>query len=252
MKYYTDPDESPIMIGQKFRNKEDVESYFSGDRIRCLICGQWLKAISGQHLKKHRVSVEQYKDMFGLPNGRGLVCGETHDRQRKALIKRIADGDPSLTVMTPDLMYKAQHAPKKKPPQYHIDAAINRYAPSGIEAIKNRATERADNINWDEFLNNVSRKGKAAWSLCREKGMPSQYDVYCKMQADHEFRQKYDDAIKQNKLKYAKISIIIELKSQGLSSRKIAQATGVSPTHVKRILREQSVSNLSQKSGGGK
>ena len=64
-----------------FKTKEDIEYYFKGDKIQCLICGKWFKALNG-HFKAHGLNVDQYKEMFGLPWSRGLCGCKTADKFR--------------------------------------------------------------------------------------------------------------------------------------------------------------------------
>lgn len=64
-----------------FKTKEDIEYYFKGDKIQCLICGKWFKALNG-HFKAHGMNVDQYKEMFGLPWSRGLCGCKTADKFR--------------------------------------------------------------------------------------------------------------------------------------------------------------------------
>lgn len=238
MKYYNDQDESPALIGHKFTTKKDVDDYFSGDRIRCLICGKWLKAIGGQHLKSHGITVEKYKEMFGLPNGRGLVCGETSAKQQAALKKRIAAGDKTLTPLTPELMFKAQHAQKKRPPQYHIND-ISKYAVKGIRTLKKRARERTKSIDWDNFIKVMTETGKSLYSLSEISGMPTYYDLQMKIINDPEFERIYNKALKKTKLKHAMADEVYRLRADGLSTRGISRITNISTTHVKRILKQQ-------------
>lgn len=65
----------------RFKTKEEIAKYFSGDRIQCLICGKWYKAL-GPHLKAHDMNVNQYKKRFGLPWSKGLCSRDTTDKYR--------------------------------------------------------------------------------------------------------------------------------------------------------------------------
>lgn len=239
MKYYNDADEPIVLIGHKFTNKEDINSYFSGDRIRCLICGKWLKAVSGMHLKMHGITVDKYKSMFGLPHGKGLVCGETSRKQKNALVKRIEQGDSTLTTITPELMYKAQHSPKRKYPSYHLKDLAGKYGDMGREVLTSKSKERVENIDWDSFLAEIKKSGRAIWSFKNKSGMPTYYDLQKKISEDPKFKQRYDDAVRGNKIKYSKSDAVLKLRKTGHSMREIALLTGISLTHVKRMVKER-------------
>lgn len=49
------------------------------DGIKCEVCGQMLKAISNTHLKKHDMTMEKYKEQFGV-----LRSEETNKRRKEA------------------------------------------------------------------------------------------------------------------------------------------------------------------------
>ena len=65
----------------RYLTKEQIEYYFKGDKIQCLICEKWFKAL-GPHLLTHGYNVDKYKEMFGLPWSRGLVGCKTADKFR--------------------------------------------------------------------------------------------------------------------------------------------------------------------------
>ncbi len=45
------------------------------NKVQCAICGRWMQTINGAHLKKHKVTVEEYKEMFGL-NATQPLCSK--------------------------------------------------------------------------------------------------------------------------------------------------------------------------------
>lgn len=58
-----------------FTTKEEVDNYFneSSDCIRCLICEKNFKYLA-PHIRIHGISADDYKVMFGIPYGYGLMC----------------------------------------------------------------------------------------------------------------------------------------------------------------------------------
>jgi len=75
-----------------FTNKEDVENYYKGDKIQCLICKKWFKSL-GRHLPTHKMNVDKYKKEFGLPWGKGLCGCITADKHRNNAETRRANGE---------------------------------------------------------------------------------------------------------------------------------------------------------------
>jgi len=56
--------------------------------VQCHICGKWFKKIASKHIKcKHGITVEEYKDQFGLFRKTGLVSDETSLRLTVACLK---------------------------------------------------------------------------------------------------------------------------------------------------------------------
>jgi predicted transcriptional regulator len=61
------------MKPQVFKTRRDVERYYSGDTIECLICGRHFKRLQRHLAAKHGLSADDYKKQFGLPWTRGLT-----------------------------------------------------------------------------------------------------------------------------------------------------------------------------------
>jgi predicted transcriptional regulator len=63
----------PSKRSSPFRTRKEVERYFNGETIKCLLCGQRFRRL-GQHLAaKHDINVDDYRRRFGLPWSRGLT-----------------------------------------------------------------------------------------------------------------------------------------------------------------------------------
>ncbi|MCP4751697.1 MAG: MucR family transcriptional regulator [Proteobacteria bacterium] len=57
----------------KFKTKEEVDAYFATEKIQCLLCGKWFESIGSTHMtRKHGISGDDYREMYGLPWSRGL------------------------------------------------------------------------------------------------------------------------------------------------------------------------------------
>jgi hypothetical protein len=78
-------------IPPAFKTRREIERYFSGDTIECLICGRHFKRLQTHLAVKHGVAADEYKSRFGLPWTRGLTSaaslansGWTDERKAKA------------------------------------------------------------------------------------------------------------------------------------------------------------------------
>jgi hypothetical protein len=95
---------------------------YDGDRVRCHLCGRWLKMVGGQHLlAAHDMTTSEYREMFHLFGNVTTVAPETRERKRRSMLAQIASGERdqsvlgnpstptvgrwrSLAVLRPDLM----------------------------------------------------------------------------------------------------------------------------------------------------
>jgi hypothetical protein len=82
-------------IRRPFRTRREVERYFSGKTIECLLCGRRFSRLSFHLAAKHGLTTDQYKARFGLPWTRGLSSAVSHansgwSRKRKQEAARLA------------------------------------------------------------------------------------------------------------------------------------------------------------------
>jgi hypothetical protein len=78
-----------------FTRRCDIELYFSGDTIECLICKRHFKRLHRHLAVKHGMTVDEYKTQFGLPWTRGLtsvasVANSGWTEERKAKARKVA------------------------------------------------------------------------------------------------------------------------------------------------------------------
>ena len=71
----------------KFKTKQEIENYFSGDKIQVLLCGKWFQKIP-THLKMiHDISSDEYREIYGLPWRHGLCSEEVSLKLSKNMKK---------------------------------------------------------------------------------------------------------------------------------------------------------------------
>jgi ROS/MUCR transcriptional regulator protein len=56
-----------------FASRSQIERYFSGTTIRCLLCGERFRRLQSHLRARHGWSTDEYRVRFGLPWSRGLV-----------------------------------------------------------------------------------------------------------------------------------------------------------------------------------
>ncbi len=70
------------------------------DKVQCHICGKWFHFLAG-HIKKHGMSVFEYKEDFGL-NRNHALCGRENSRYRSRLCQKLRlDGKFNLLPPPP-------------------------------------------------------------------------------------------------------------------------------------------------------
>jgi hypothetical protein len=75
----------------QFTTRREIENYFSGHKIECLLCGRYFKRLQSHLAARHQMSADAYKKRFGLPWTRGLTSaaslansGWTNNRKARA------------------------------------------------------------------------------------------------------------------------------------------------------------------------
>jgi hypothetical protein len=72
---------------KRFRTRQQVECYFGGETIECLLCGKNFRKLNVHLFHKHAMSADEYKERFGLPWTRGLTSAASHARAAKSWTK---------------------------------------------------------------------------------------------------------------------------------------------------------------------
>jgi predicted transcriptional regulator len=70
--------EMPRKIPPPFRTRRDIERYFGGKTIECLLCGRRFRRLVFHLFAKHDMTAADYKSQFGLPWTRGLTSAVSH------------------------------------------------------------------------------------------------------------------------------------------------------------------------------
>ena len=79
----------------RFKTRREVDRYFGGKTIRCLLCGRRFRRLAFHLAAKHGITADDYKARFGLPWTRGLTsaasrCAPVWTKQRRAEASRVA------------------------------------------------------------------------------------------------------------------------------------------------------------------
>ncbi len=218
----------------KFATIEEINNYFDGDRLICLLCGKPFKRLAWHLPKIHGYTEDQYRERYGLPFRRGLTCSKTKEKYSKATKKRMADG--TMYLITPKDRAKAHLAAKSQRFQpFRRDLTIkNSLKVHGLEV----EYKKEDAI---KVLNTMVLEDKLLSEVCKRDETPSQSWMYSLMNKDPSIKGLYEDALE--KLSYATLASgemlpskftneVIALNKAGRNQYEIARMFGV---HVMTI-----------------
>lgn len=228
---------------QKLQTKEEVEEYFSHEKIECLICGKKYKSLASHIVRVHGVTVEEYKDKFNLPYSRGLIGAATKNLQSERMKKRIADKDPSLMPI-----HEVAHIGQQKK---------NRYRDYTKEDMSKRITKHniqdksATMEQMEKYVNYLETHILRPMQIAgreKELGIISNA-TFARQRKKHPslYRplQKRIDVIPTARMKNAgertRVDIrdeVFLLKNQGATVDHIATSVGIGRSTVKRILKK--------------
>lgn len=126
---------------KKFTYDEIIEYYSNAD-VQCLLCGRSFATLAKHLTFIHDMSIREYKDLYGLPNKRGLTGTRASKAYQEATRRRMENPD--------DPMY-----------QYLNDETVR-------EAVRKRAVVAAQKQRHQPFRSELSRKHAKIAQLTNE------------------------------------------------------------------------------------
>jgi hypothetical protein len=76
----------------KFRAKTEIENYFAGNKVQCLLCGKLFKALPTHLERTHDITADDYREQYGLPWKRGLCGVGTSEKLSINMLERRSQG----------------------------------------------------------------------------------------------------------------------------------------------------------------
>jgi hypothetical protein len=93
---------------------DEVDAYFSGDTITCLLCGRGLRRLASHLPAIHQVSEDDYRKMYGLPWSRGLTSADSRARYSASVKAKIDAGlMPQLGRQDMSVLITAPRRPRQ-------------------------------------------------------------------------------------------------------------------------------------------
>jgi len=138
---------------------EETERYFSGEKITCLICGKLYHKLGGPHLLLHSITVQEYKDRYGLPHRTGLVGRLSHERYSEATHAKI-DAGAMQHLGNKDIQAMAALAARKARPRRN----------NTERCIKNLSIKEISKDDVISILNYMKENDVALMGACKNAG----------------------------------------------------------------------------------
>jgi hypothetical protein len=213
----------------KFRNKQEIDHYFSGNKIQCLLCGNWFKIISS-HLKRiHDIDSYEYREKYGLPWKHGLCGKEVSLKLSKAMKKRRENG------FLPDIdaaREKSKHATKRH------DQPFLKKVKSEILNSSNNKRQKYSKVDYQNILIRMLKEEKSLHEVCKggkDADIPGDRRVSKYAKRNKEFKKALDET-------YAKLPFSVQAKAGRLAENKFRkelmtlQRSGLSIAEMARYL----------------
>ncbi len=223
----------------KLLTKEEVDGYFAGENIQCLLCGRWFQQISHIHLVfGHGVTIDEYRERFGLPWSRGLVGKTVQKAQSRLAKKKLKEGKSTLTARGTRL---GINAPKRPKQPFHRE--LN--ARHGLTRFGK--TMKFGEEDFSAILERMRKQKRTMADVCEDPGLPSVFSSRKYAKENPEFKEKvraiyfmlpYSVQFRVKGLSPRFNADCERLHARGMSQEMIGKALGVSTVPVNRVIEE--------------
>lgn len=223
----------------QFQTKAEVDVYFAGEKVQCLLCGKWYKEISN-HLQVHEITVDEYKKRFGLPWSKGLGSEKSKNRRQRRAYKKMEEGCiPYITddSLRPKGQYHSKHTDQPFAKKLKTERALQVHGQS-------RKWEMQD---YETILDRMRAQQRTLGDVCKDEDVPS---IVCW----NRFVKTHPDLMERAQAVHNTLPYAIQTKTrifpmspqfredcqtlhhQGLTYGQIGKRLGVSPTAVRYAL----------------
>ena len=230
-----------------FETKEEINKYFSGDKIQCLICCKWFMSLGCHVLKMHDITVDEYKDKFGLPYSRGLVSDAYRAVQSKRMLKRYAAGEKGIMQIS-----KVAHLGQQT--KNRLQPFARKLCSENLNYSMYNAEQTTTIQQMESFIVACETNKLKPWQI-RKLKKAKEYGIIC-FETYHRNIKKYpmlkqrmslhlttlsDSRFKTDMTRCEIKKNVISLRQQGLTSREIGKQLSVDRKTVMRIIHDKGV-----------
>ena len=224
-------------IETPFTCTKDINDYFSGETILCLLCGRRMKAL-GMHLRViHGTTVDEYKEKYGLPYSRGLDSSPTRKIRNEVGTSSYENGNGISTIPENERAAIVTRALKQKKRTSGY-MKLHRYENlKKLNGHENPYTHE----DFERILSIMVEKNMLFTEVCALDGVPSHSTTHEYIRENPEFRKKLDETweklpfatqAKAGRLGPRFMELATKLRNSGMTYADIANQLGVSTMAV--------------------
>ncbi len=219
-----------------FQTKEEVDEYFSHEKIQCLLCGRWFRSLSTHLRLFHDEHVDSYRATYGRPWWRGLSGTKSRELRSGQLKKRIENG------FKPPIAH--ENAIRKRRPGREIDQPYYR----NLKAKRLDKVRKTDvkyvYADYKKLLTLMIQEQKPLKKICQSyDDLPSEGQVHLIARTNKKFRKEIDETFKKLPFNVQALSKKLgddfhqqlnEAKEEGLTRNEIAKKLNVARSTITR------------------
>jgi hypothetical protein len=211
----------------RFETKTEIDDYFAGDKVRCLLCGKQFKALSSHLGRVHDVTVDDYREQYGLPWQRGLCGAGTTEKMSKNMLNRRNNGFCPPIEAAQKASIKAAN---RRPDQPFLVKA----KAENLEPINEKNRKYCDQDFWN-VLDKMLREKKGLNEACKDPKMPHIKSVSTYAQKNAEYRKELEKT-------YAKLPYSVQAGAGRLLEKRFREdllslkRSGITVADMSRLL----------------
>ncbi len=227
---------------EAFQSKDEIDAYFAEEKIQCLLCGKWYRWLTHGHLNKiHNMTIDEYRERYGLPWERGLTGSGVH----KTFVehgKKLASEKPDLEEFMQKIRLKARNAPQRPTQPFQKRIQLEHAL-----AMTGSRTSPWQYTDFEALLARIAEQRRPLKDVCQDDDMPSKrtWNTFTK---DHpELRERllkiyasWPYAVQFKLCKRVSSQFrkdCVRLREQGYTTSEIAKTLGVSRNNVRLTFR---------------
>ncbi len=172
----------------KFGTKAEIDDYFAGNKVECLLCGKLFKTLPTHLERTHGITADDYREQYGLPWKRGLCGVGTSEKLSKNMLERQKNGfRPPIEAA----QKKSVTATRRQDQPFFLKIK-EKNMKIGSEKFK-KFTDQ----DFRKVLTTMLRENKGLNEVCKDAGMPHFRAVSKYAKKNPKFRKQLERTYEQ-------------------------------------------------------